>query len=85
MKEKLVVLTLFVFSSFLYSECLWRIVEKKTYKKSCDTRCIKSENGNCYQWDIIYCTSTENGDVCKESCNLKKCKNWQEKTNININ
>lgn len=81
MKRRLSILCLFVFSSFLYSECLWRVIEKKVYKKSCDTRCTKSENGNCYQWDIIYCNSTESSDVCKESCNLKECKNWEEKTN----
>lgn len=79
MKEKLGILFLFVFTSFLYSECIWRVVEKKIYTRSCDTRCTKSENGNCYQWDIIYCTSTESSDVCKDSCNLKECKNWQEK------
>lgn len=82
MKKKLSILFLFVFSSFLYSECLWRVIEKKVYTKSCDTKCIKSENGNCYQWDIVYCNSTENSDVCKESCNLKECKNWEEKQNI---
>lgn len=65
---------------YLYGECIWRVVEEKIYKNSCGTNCTASKDGNCYQWEVSYCTSTQKDDVCKDNCSLKECKHWEEKT-----
>ncbi|HOJ85819.1 MAG: hypothetical protein ACP5SD_00415 [Elusimicrobiales bacterium] len=79
-KKIFFVIMFFLFFSFLYSECLNRVIQYITYTKVTDTICKASANGNCYKWDVVTAKDTKETNDCKESCNLKECKNW-ERTN----
>jgi len=67
---------------YIYGECIWKIVEENFYKISYDTRCTASKDGNCFQWDPLYYESIQKNEICRESCNLKECKQWSENSTI---